>query len=232
MLFTAAYMAAAVAGALATGNGEFIFYIVVMFVLLGAVFVVHRRTNLSDGVLWALSIWGALHMAGGLMPIPKTWPYNPPHNVLYSLWFIPDRLKYDQVIHFYGFAVTTWLCWEGLRNSVRGLYQLELRPTLGIAVICAAAGMGFGALNEIVEFIATLLVPETNVGGYENTGWDLVFNALGSISAGAFIYFKGASLTPTGKLPSRPKKLHRPAKNKKGERKRSKSSSARLTSMR
>jgi len=39
--------------------------------------------------------------------------------------------------------------------------------------------MGFGALNEVVEFIATLTIPETNVGDYINTGWDLVYNLLG-----------------------------------------------------
>ena len=39
------------------------------------------------------------------------------------------------------------------------------------------------ALNEIVEFVATLLVPDTNVGGYRNTGWDLVANLVGATLA-------------------------------------------------
>ena len=47
--------------------------------------------------------------------------------------------------------------------------------------------MGFGALNEVVEFIASLTLPETNVRGYENTGWDLVFNLLGSLLAAIII---------------------------------------------
>jgi hypothetical protein len=58
-----------------------------------------------------------------------------------------------------------------------------VQPTLGLLTLCAAAGMGFGALNEVVEFIATLTMPETNVGGYQNTGWDLVANLAGSIVA-------------------------------------------------
>ena len=57
------------------------------------------------------------------------------------------------------------------------------QPGLGSLTLCAAAAMGFGALNEVVEFIATLLVPETNVGGYINTGWDLVSNLCGTILA-------------------------------------------------
>jgi hypothetical protein len=47
--------------------------------------------------------------------------------------------------------------------------------------------MGFGALNEVIEFIAVLTIPHTNVGGYINTGWDLVFNLLGALTAAAAI---------------------------------------------
>jgi len=43
--------------------------------------------------------------------------------------------------------------------------------------------MGLGALNEVVEFAATRLMPRTNVGGYENTGWDLVSNLAGCLIA-------------------------------------------------
>lgn len=51
-------------------------------------------------------------------------------------------------------------------------------------------GMGFGALNEVVEFIATITLPSTNVGGYVNTGWDLVFNLFGCVAAAAMIRFR------------------------------------------
>jgi hypothetical protein len=47
--------------------------------------------------------------------------------------------------------------------------------------------MGFGALNEVVEFIAVLTIPNTNVGGYENTGWDLVANLTGTVVAAVCI---------------------------------------------
>jgi hypothetical protein len=51
--------------------------------------------------------------------------------------------------------------------------------------------MGVGALNEVVEFLATRLLPETNVGGFENTGWDLVFNTHGASAAAVLIYRAG-----------------------------------------
>jgi hypothetical protein len=56
-------------------------------------------------------------------------------------------------------------------------------PTFGLLVLAAAAGLGFGALNEVIEFVATLTMPETNVGGYVNTGWDLVANTVGATVA-------------------------------------------------
>ena len=42
-------------------------------------------------------------------------------------------------------------------------------------------------LQEAIEFFATILVPETNVGGYLNTGWDLVANAVGVTIAAVII---------------------------------------------
>ncbi len=185
LLFTVAYMIAAIGGAFSRGNFEFLIYIGVMIILMGVVGFVHHRVRLSLGALWALSIWGLLHMAGGLVPVPESWPINGDIRVLYSWWIVPDRLKYDQVVHAYGFGVTTWVCWQSLRVAVRAYG--ELRPTFGIMTLCAVGGMGFGAANEIIEFVATLLVENTNVGDYNNTGWDLVSNAVGAITAAVLI---------------------------------------------
>ena len=189
--FTALYLAAATGGALLIGNREFLFYILVMLLLICAVWLVHRAVRLSTATLWALSIWGLAHMAGGLIVVPASWPISGDIRVLYSLWLIPERLKYDQVVHAYGFAVATWVCWQGLRAAIRQRGG-DAVPTFGLMVLAAAAGMGLGALNEVVEFAATLLVPETNVGGYLNTGWDLVANAAGATTAALVIWLRGA----------------------------------------
>jgi hypothetical protein len=172
-------------GVVVTGNLEFVFYLVVMLVLIAGVMVVHARVGLSPGSLWALSIWGGLHMAGGLVPVPENWPINGETRVLYSLWLIPGYLKFDHVVHAFGFGVTTWVCFECLRaiEAGRSTNESTFGPTMGRLVLCGAAGLGFGAANEIVEFLAVLLVPETNVGGYYNTGWDLVSNLVGVVIA-------------------------------------------------
>ncbi len=176
-------MATAVVGAVVARNREFVIYIGVMLVLIPSLCAVHRRYPLSSGLLWSFSIWGLLHMAGGLVPIPSAWFREGSHPVLYSWWLIPSYLKYDQVTHAYGFGITSWLCWHILSCALRSKDGSGVRPTPGILVLCVAAGMGFGAFNEVVEFAATRILPNTNVGDYENTGWDLVSNLVGSLIA-------------------------------------------------
>ncbi len=189
LVFSSIYLIASAIGAFSSGNGEFVFYIVVMAVQLSALIFVHSRVGFSNGLLWALSIWGLLHMAGGLIPIPTSWNRGEGEGVLYNLWLIPERLKYDQIIHAYGFGITSWLCWQALGKAILGATGKLIRASAGLMILCAAAGMGFGALNEVVEFFATLCLPETNVGGYENTSWDLVSNLVGSTIAVFLIYF-------------------------------------------
>lgn len=190
--FAALYILAAAIGSIVSGNVEFIFYIVVMLVLMSAVLLVHWRLGLSPALLWLLAIWGGLHMAGGLVPVPDSWPINGSIRVLYSWWIIPDAdgiggyLKFDHVVHAFGFGVTTWLCWQILCGVLKDRVRAEMRPTLGLIILCIAASTGFGALNEIIEFTATLFT-ETNVGGYVNTGYDLISNLTGAMVAGTLI---------------------------------------------
>lgn len=184
--FTAAYLLAAILLAFYLGNLEFLYYIAVMLVLVYLVWAVHRSVLLTNSALWALSFWGLAHMAGGLLAVPEAWPIDSGSRVLYSLWLIPGYLKYDQVVHAYGFGIATWVCWQGIRSAIRRRGG-QASPTVGLLVLAATAGMGLGALNELVEFLATLLIPETNVGGYVNTGWDLAANFLGATAAALII---------------------------------------------
>lgn len=193
LVFTLVYVVAIGLPAMRSGKPEFVSYLLMMATLITAVSIVERRSHLSRPLLWCLAGWGLVHMAGGLVSVPGSWPYNGPNDVLYSLWLVPNLLKYDQIVHVFGFGVTTWLWWEIIRNGIEMRYGHKLIPTFGLVSLCIAGGMGFGAFNEMVEFIATLTLPETNVGGYENTGWDLVSNLIGSVLAGLLIYVRGRS---------------------------------------
>ena len=174
-LFTLAYVLATVVGLVVTGNREFLFYFAVLIVLIVLVLIVHINVGLSTWSLALMSVWGFLHMAGGILKYDG-------QDVLYNFWLIPDRLKYDQIVHAFGFGVTTWICWQALKPRLA-----DPRPTFGPLFLCAIAGLGFGAINEVVEFIATRFIPDTNVGDYVNTGWDLVANTVGATAAAILI---------------------------------------------
>lgn len=159
-------------------NGEFIFYLAVMVLLVGLMFLVHRRVGLHALTLWGLAGWLAAHLAGGLWPVDG-------FGVLYNWRPSPDLPKYDQLVHAYGFGLCTWIWWQVLQRVAPGT-----PASFGMLFLCGAAAMGLGALNEVVEFAATLLIPETNVGGYLNTGWDLVSNGVGCVLAALLIAWR------------------------------------------
>lgn len=184
-LFTVAYLVPFAVACVGGGNREFILYLVVMLTLIPAVAWLHARIHVHTATLWGLSLWGLAHLAGGLLSIPGEWPHEG-EPVLYNWWIVPRLLKYDQLVHAFGFGLSTWICWQGLQAAFRRL-GLTVRPSLGLLVLCVLGGMGLGAANELVEFLAVMTIPDTNVGGYENTGWDLVANAVGAVIAAVAI---------------------------------------------
>lgn len=187
-------LAAATTLALRSGNTEFLLYIGVVLLLCLAIGVVHWRIRLSTPLLTALGVWAMLHMAGGLVPVPESWLINGDIRVLYSWWVIPigdGGLKYDHVVHAYGFGTATWLCWEGLLSVAGSGAFRNGRPGFGALFLALLGGCGLGCLNEIVEFAATQLTT-TNVGGYVNTGWDLVANLIGCTCSAVLIRLLGA----------------------------------------
>jgi hypothetical protein len=186
--FTLLYLIVGLNASLTGGNWEFVVYITVVAGLGLLVLAIRRRAGFTYGLLWALSIWGLLHVIGGLVPVPHDWPIAGTKRVFYSWWIIPGLLKYDNPVHAYGMGVATWACWQGLRTAT-GLRT----PTAGTLAIAALAGIGLGALNEVVEFIATLFL-DTNVGGYRNTGFDLIYNTVGAVIAAYVIRALGSGM--------------------------------------
>jgi len=165
-------------------NWEFLLYIGVIVVFFVLILVTIRKTKLNNFVLWGLSIWGLLHMLGGGLMVGDHVLYK---QMIYT--FIQSGemsiLKFDQFVHIYGFFIST----------IFGYYLLL--PSLGKKVswkavyfLLIAIGMGFGAMNEVAEFIATLVMPESGVGGYVNTSLDLVSNLVGSVLGVLVVHFK------------------------------------------
>lgn len=169
---------------LSAKNYEFILYMLVVAAVFILVLFTLKRTQFDNTILWGLSIWAWLHMAGGGVKIGG--------DVLYALHLIPIAgtgdsfiLKYDQVVHFFGFGVATLIAYH-----VWSLY-LDVNANKKVVYpLVILTGMGIGSLNEIIEFMTVLLSPETGVGGYYNTMIDMVFNTLGAIAAIIFIHYR------------------------------------------
>ena len=168
------------------GNQEFLLYAGAMVLMILAVYALDRRVRFTHATLIALALWGLAHMCGGLVPIHT--PSGPA--VLYA-WRPIDALpRYDQVVHAYGFFVATIASAECVRAAVA--HDKPLRVGAGLAIGFALMGMGLGSVNEIIEFVAVLTLPKTGVGGYTNTGWDLVSNAAGALGGAALLRLRGS----------------------------------------
>jgi len=161
---------------LATDAGPAISYIVTVVVLGVVVVRLDRRVGFSDVVAVGLTAWAVTHLAGGLVQLDDD-------RVLYNAVLLP-HVRYDNVVHFFGFGVAGIAAWEALAAALLGGRQ----PTPFAAGFTVwLFGMGVGALNEVFEFAVALNVEESNIGGYLNTGRDLVANLLGSACAGVVV---------------------------------------------
>jgi putative membrane protein len=169
-------------------NYEFLIYVGVIIFFLGLILLTNHKVNLPNSVLWGLTAWALLHMAGGGLYIGDKKIYE---IILIPLIGEPYHIfKYDQFVHIVGFGTATLVMYALLKPLLRE--NLKKWTALGIVVVMA--GLGVGALNEIVEFLATVLVPETGVGGYINTSLDLVADLIGALGAIIYIRLQESSL--------------------------------------
>lgn len=157
-------------------NYEFLLYVVVIVFFLVVIALTNGRVRYPLSILWGLVAWAILHLCGGGIRIGD--------GVLYGVMLVPlsDKVpifRYDQFVHIIGFGVATLVMYHLLRPLLRP----DLRHWTALSIVVTMAGLGVGALNEIVEFIATLLMPETGVGGYINTALDLVADLVGAVLA-------------------------------------------------
>ncbi len=165
-------------------NYEFMIYIAVIILLMFAVFSTYGKVRYPKSLLWGLTIWSILHMSGGGIYVNG--------EKLYELMLIPlvgapyHIFKFDQLVHIFGFAVATLLMFI----LIKPLLKKDLKKWTALSIVIVMAGLGAGALNEIIEFFATVVIPNTGVGGYENTALDLVSNLIGALIAITYILLK------------------------------------------
>ena len=163
-------------------NYEFLLYIAMMVVLATVIVVTNKKINYSNTTLCGLLIWAGLHMAGGGIYVNGMRLYT---IMLITLSETYHIFRFDQFVHIFGFAIATLVVYEVLKPMLKPEHKW-----FGLSFVVIMAGVGIGAFNEIVEFIATVLVPETGVGGYINTSLDLVSNLIGAVISMIIIYFR------------------------------------------
>lgn len=157
-------------------NYEFLMYIGVIVLFFIIILSTNRKLKYDNVLLWGLAIWAILHMSGGGIKIGD--------KILYKIILIPiigepyNILKYDQFVHVVGFGVATMVMYHLIKPLIRGH-----NSWISVSILVVMAGLGVGALNEIVEFFATVIMPETGVGGYINTSLDLVSDLAGAMIA-------------------------------------------------
>lgn len=164
-------------------NYEFASYVVVLFLLAILVLKSSKKILYPNYVLWGLFTWAFLHLLGGVT--------KKSGSVIYDQMLLPvigepyNILKYDQVVHGFGFFVATLVMYFVLKK-----YLTRDFGWVAVGIVLAMAGLGLGAVNEILEFSMTVALPDTSVGGYENTALDLVFNFIGAVLAVFFLKLK------------------------------------------
>jgi putative membrane protein len=159
-------------------NYEFVAYAGTILLVTVVLFGTLRWTHFSPAIVAGVTLWGVLHMLGGSVQTVD--------GVLYAYRIVPIFdgggeffiLKYDQVVHAYLYGVFGLMFLHVLQHILKVRTHTWL---VGAIAIFAAAG--FSIVNEIVEFIANVTLPETGVGGYHNTVLDLIFNLFGAAIA-------------------------------------------------
>lgn len=189
LIFSLVYLLIAVIIFLSRRNYEFVTYVGVVVILFIVILLTNEKLNYPNLVLWGMSIWGLLHMLGGGVLL------NGRSMRLYELILIPlssnyPIFRYDQFVHIFGFGVATLMMYVLLRP----LLKSTLKKWTSISIIVVMAGFGVGALNEMIEFTVTVLVPETGVGGFINTSLDLVADFIGAILAMIYIRIKKGNI--------------------------------------
>jgi hypothetical protein len=157
----------------ATGRANWPVYALVVLAGAAAVARVHLRVGLSTPTIWGLTAFALGHLAGGMVPVGD--------GVLYQLWLVDGVLRYDNLQHAIGFGFVGRAIWEALQHRMAPSEHDRPGIAMWIVVLGAAAA---GSVNEIVEYLLTLVLPENQVGGYDNTARDLIANLVGGLAVG------------------------------------------------
>lgn len=174
LTLTAMGTAAGIGLGVATGRSNWPVYLCVIVVGVVVAVWLHVRYHFTTATRVGLAIFALAHVAGGMVPVAD--------GVLYQQWLVQPSVRYDNVQHAWGFGFAGRAVWEVMRGRL-GAAAHDPSVTWSLVVLAAGA---VGAVNEIVEWVLTLTIPGTDVGGYDNTVRDLVADLLGGVAVGSW----------------------------------------------
>ena len=157
---------------IAEQNHEFLLYVVSVIIFATVITLTHQFVKYSMPVLCLLSVWIFVHLAWWALTHDGIIWYE---KMLFPISTTYNLIRYDQVIHMFGFFTATILSYEILKNQLK-----PWKLNVWSLTIIMMAGCGFGALNEVIEFFVDQNVATSWVGWYINTSVDLVVNLIGS----------------------------------------------------
>ncbi len=171
---TAAYMVGWTGYGIAVDSPLAVPYLIQMMVLAWLVVRLDERHPFTTVVLAGLSLWGFLHMIGGILTIGEV--------TLYETWLLPV-LRWDHVVHAVGFGFGGVAVFEAFLPWMS--QPVSAATAAWVAFMGSAA---IGAINETVEFIASRMLDFANIGDEVNTGLDLVANMVGGLVAAWLVH--------------------------------------------
>jgi Predicted membrane protein (DUF2238) len=179
----------------ASGAASTIGYVLSVIVI-GAVTLRLRRTPVPGPVALGFALAAILDLAGGLINVGRDVLYNASVGP-YSGALGTHYLQYDHFVHAYVSFVLTFVCW-----SILAAPYLATHRSRDLVILTVGLALGLGALNEVVEFAATLAHHGAHVGGYFNTGWDLICNLIGAGAGGLAIARSARAAHPRARGPA------------------------------
>jgi putative membrane protein len=164
-------------------NYEFLLYAITVVIFIVILYTTDQYFNYKKMGLWLFNVWLLLHILGGLASYQGVRFYD-----LILLDIVGDPyhiLKYDQFVHFYCYVVMSILMW-----SVVDKITKHNASGIVVCMVTILAASSLGAINEVIEFLAVVMLNINGVGGYINTAIDLVANLFGAITGTLYMYTK------------------------------------------
>lgn len=150
-----------------TGSRLVLPYLLWMLFAGPLVMYVDGRVRFSTHVLVLLAVAGFGHLAGGNLEVGGILLYE-------KNWSV---VGYDHLLHFLGLGAAGLAVWEATA------WILRARSGREAFVVTFLGANAVGAIIEIGEYLATLIIGGVRVGDYANNMQDLIANLLGALAA-------------------------------------------------